>query len=226
MTLTLFKTYVKRDFKRTDKDTEILDAYNDMIIWVAANMPHGNYKYQSYIALVAAQEDYPLPSNLMHLMHPVKFLEGTATGDHGYPLEHLTKEEYDIRYPNPNRTSPTDTGTPGVYAVFSRSILLGPLPSTAVVTRGGLLEINWAKRPTAQSADADTHDLGSEWDQVLKFGTLERAYAGMGMLDEANYWASQYRDATGAPLGLARQLFDLEKNRESRAIGQVENNSL
>ena len=42
MELSDFKTYVKYDFKRTDKDTELVQAYNDMIIWVAMqrNSPH------------------------------------------------------------------------------------------------------------------------------------------------------------------------------------------
>lgn len=223
MTLTLFKTYVKRDFKRTDKDTELVAAYNDMIIWVAAQMPHGNYKYQSYIGTVNGQEDYPLPSNLLHLIHPAKFLEGSGTNDSGYPMEYVSKEEYDLHYPNPNRTSPTDKGKPVMYTVYSRSLLLGPLPDSSSY----LIEINWSKRPTDQSADADVHDLGSEWDQVLKFGTLERLYAGMGMLDEANYWASQYRDADSRPVGLCRQLLAVEKDREQRhAVGIIKPNNL
>ena len=226
MQLSLFKTYVKRDFKRTDKDTEIVQAYNDMIVWLAVKMPHGNYKFQSYISLVNAQEDYPLPSTLIHLIHPVKFLDGSATNDHGFPLEHKTKEEYDVLFPNPNRTSPTDKGTPSIYCVFSRSVLVGPLPDAAVVSRGGLLEINWGKFPTALSADADLPSLGTEWDEVLKYGTLERVYAGMGMMDEANYWAGRYRDADGNPVDMCRALFDAEKDRESKAIGQVQNNCL
>lgn len=226
MQLSSFKTYVKRDFKRTDKDTEIVDAYNATIIWIAAMMPHGGYKFQSYIALVNAQEDYPLPSTLMHLMHPVKFLEGSTANDHGWPLTKVSKEEYDAQYPNPNRTSPTDKSTPSIYTVYSRSILVGPLPDAAVVSRGGLLEISWGKRPTTLSADADTPDLGSEWDEVLKQGVLERVYAGMGMIDEANYWASQYRDAEGNAIGLCKRLFDAEKDREQTAVGQVRPNTL
>lgn len=226
MTLSNFLTYVKRDFKRTDKNTEITQAYNDMIYWVAALMPHGNYKFQSYIAVVAGQEDYPLPTNLMHLIHPVKFLEGSSSNDAGFPLVRKTKEEYDVLYPNPNRTSPTDKGTPGVYAVFSRSILIGPLPDAAVVTRGGLLEINWGKLPTTLSADSDTASLGSEWDEVLKQGTLERVYAGMGMLQESTYWASMHRDADGNPVGLCKRLFNAERDRETRAVGQVKFNDL
>lgn len=222
MQLSNFKTYVKRDFKRTDKDTEIVQAYNDMIIWVASIIPHGNYKFQSYVALVNGQEDYPLPSNLMHLIHPIKFLEGSGTNDSGYPLDHITKEEYDLLFPNPNRTSPTDKGKPTVYAMFSRSILLGPIPDSA----NYLLEIDWSKRPTALSADSDTSSLGSEWDEVFKWGTLERVYAGMSMFEEANYWAGLYRDAEHNPVGLCKRLVDAERDREIPVIGQVKVNSL
>ena len=222
MQLSSFKTYIKRDFKRTDKDTEIVQALNDMIIWVAQQMPHGNYKFQSYISTVNGQEDYPLPTNLIHLMHPVKYLEGGAANDWGWPLEHISKEEYDIRYPNPNRTSPTDIGKPTVYAVYSRSILLGPLPDNS----SDQLEINWSKRATALSATTDTPDLGSEWDEVLKWGTLERVYAGMGMIQESQYWASLYRDAAWEPIGYCRKLFDTERDRESLAVGQVKFNNL
>ena len=189
-------------------------------------MPHGNYKFQSYVALVAAQEDYPLPTNLIQLIHPVKFLEGSATNDYGFPLTQVSKEEYDEKYPNPNRTSPTDKGTPSIYTVYSRSILVGPLPDTAVVTRGGLLEINWGKRPTALAADADLSELGSEWDEVLKWGTLERLYAGMSMMEEANYWGSRYRDAADDPIGFCKRLLDAERDREHKAVGQIQNNDL
>lgn len=220
MILSSFKTYVKRDLKRTDKDTEIVRAYNDMITWVAQVIPHGGYKYQSYISTVVRQEDYPLPTNLIHLIHPVKLLEGSGTNDYGYPLERITKEEYDIQYPNPNRTTPTDIGKPSVYTIFSRSILVGPLPDSASY----LLEINWAKRATELSGDSDTPNLGSEWDEVLKQGTLERVYAGMGMFEEANYWASLYRDKFGNPVGLCRRLIDSEKDIEMKTIGQVKFN--
>lgn len=222
MQLSDFLTYLKRDFKRTDKDTEITDAYNDMVMWIAMNMPVGDYKFQSYIASQAGIEDYPLPSNLIHLIKPVRLLLGTGSSDSGYQLEDLTKEEYDARFPNPNRTNPSNLGRPSACTVFSRSILAGPIPDVSTY----LFEINWAKRPTTQSADSDTLSLGTEWDQVLKWGSLDRLYAGIGMLEESNYWASKYRDAEGMPAGMAKLLFDAEKDREHRAIGSVQNNDL
>lgn len=222
MQLSDFETYIKRDFKRTDKDTEIIRALNDMIVWVSQQMPVGNYKYQSYVHTVDGQEDYALPSNLIHLIHPIRLLEGTGSNDWGYPMTRLTKEEYDILYPNPNRTSPTDKSKPINYVVYSRSILLGPIPDSA----NYLIEINWSKRPTTLAADADTPDLGSEWDEVLKWGTLERVYAGMGMKDEAQYWASLYRDAEWNPIGYCKKLFDAERDREIPAVGKIQFNQL
>jgi hypothetical protein len=222
--LSTLKTYIKRDFKRTDKDTEIVQAINDAIIWISTKMPHGNYKYQSWINTVDEREDYALPTNLIHLIHPVKFLEGSATNDSGYPLEKVTKEEYDLRYPNPNRTSPTDTGKPYCYTIFSRSILVGPIPDSA----NYILEISWSKRAVSLSDDADTPDLGAEWGEVIKQAAIERLYAGMGMIEEAQYWASLYRtlDRDQDPVGLAMSLFDAERDREIPAIDGVETNTL
>lgn len=221
MQLSSFKTYVKRDFKRTDKDTEIVQAYNDMIIWVAQHLPQGNYKFQSYISTLVRQEDYPLPTTLIHLLHPIRLLEGSGTNDSGYPLEHITKQKYDIREPNPNRTTPS-TGKPTAYTIFSRQILLTPIPDVSTY----LLEINWSKRATTLSADSDTSDLGSEWDEVFKWGTLERVYAGIGLIEEANYWGGLYRDQLSNPVGHCKRLMDAERDKELSAIGQVKFNKL
>ena len=219
--LSTLRTYVKRDFKRTDKDTEITQAINDMIMWVASLMPHGNYKYQSWIYTISGREDYSIPSTLIHLIHPIKYIYGASGSNSGYPMDHLTKQEYDVVQPNPNGGYAA-TGAPSYYTVFSRSILVGPLPNTS----SDILEINWAKKPVALSADADLPDLGSEWDEVIKQGAQEKLYAGIGMIEEANYWGGLYRDAEGSPVGLCKNLIDAEKDRESRAIGIMVNNDL
>lgn len=223
MELQDFLTYTKLDLKREDKDTEITQAYNDMIVWVAVQIPHGNYKFQSYVNTVVGVEDYALPPNIIHLLHPVRLLLGAGTTDSGFSLEHLTKEEYDIIEPNPNRSSPS-TGRPGSYAVFSRSILLTPVPDRATY----VLEINWTKRPTTLSADDDRPDLGSEWDEVLKWGTLERVYAGLGQWDESTLWGNKYHaiapNGDDMSVGMCKKLFDNERDSEDRHIGQVESN--
>lgn len=224
MNLTNFKTYVKYDLKRTDKDTEIVQALNDMILFVAAKLPMGAYKYQSYIALVAGQEDYPLPSTLMHVLHPVKYLEGSATSDSGWPLERISKQEYDERFINPNRTSPDDTGEAGFYCIFGGCILIGPIPESGT---NDLLEMDWTTRPTDLSADADTPALGDEWREVLKCGVLARVNAGIELFQEAAYWESQYLNpVTKEPIGMFKSLLDAEREREEMPISHIRANEL
>ena len=219
MQLSDFKTYVKQDWKRTDKDTELVQAYNDMINWVAMMMPHSGYKFQSYINLVSGTEEYPIPSTLTYLIHPIKFIIGTGASDSGYKLKMLTKEEYDRHEPNPNRSSP-HTGRPWAYTVFGRCILITPPADSS----DSLLEIDWTKKTTDQSADSDTPSLGEEWDEVLKQGTLERLYSGIGMTDEARFWGEKYHvvdRSNDIPVGLAAKLFDAEKDLEGEQIGYV-----
>ncbi len=225
MQLSAFKTYVKLDLKRTDKDTEIVQSYNDMINWVSLQMPHSGYKFQSWINTIVGTEDYGIPAQAIHVIHPLKLIIGSGPSDSGYPMTHISKEEYDRIEPNPNRSSP-QTGRPTKYTIFDRCILVTPLPDVATY----LIELNWGKRHTTLSADADLHELGSEWDEVFKQGTLERVYAGMGMYEESNYWGSKYHAITSegddVPVGMCRKLFDIEKNREGRNIGFVQYNDV
>lgn len=219
--LSTLQTYIRRDFKRTDKDTEITQAINDSILWISSLIPYGNYKFQSWIYTAIDREDYGLPSNLIHLIHPIKWIEGAGSSDPGYPMLHITKEQYDVREANPNRTNPSG-GRPTAYCIFSRCILVTPIPDRADY----VLEIMWSRRPISLSASGDLPDLGSEWDEVIKHAALEKLYAGMGMLQEANYWASLFRDAEWNPVGLCRKLIDAEKDREMPNIGQVQFNEL
>lgn len=218
-----FKTYVKLDFKRTDKDTELAQAYNDMVFWLATLMPIGNYKYQSYISTIAGQEDYPVDQvgAMIHLIKPLRLLDGSASSDSGTILIDITKAEYDILEPNPNRTNPS-TGRPQKACIYSRQILLWPIPDKSTY----LIEKNWSIRPTIQSADADVTLLGVEWDEVLKWGTMERLFAGMEMYDESAFWGSKYHDSYGNPIGICKTLLDIEKDREGKWIGQIKNNNL
>ena len=225
MQLSSFKTYVKYDFKRTDKDTELVQAYNDMIKWVSSQMPMGDYKFQSYVLTNAGVEDYELPCQMVHIIHPIKLIIGSGSSDTGYPMEHLSKLDYDKLEPNPNRNAP-HVGRPVAYTIFSKSILVTPVPDVATY----IIEIAWATRPTELSADAATPELGEEWDEVLKWGTLERLYAGMGLFDEAQYWGSKYHIMTPSgddiPAGLCKKLLQAETNRETINISQVAFNDL
>jgi hypothetical protein len=221
MTVQDFKAYVKKDFMRTDKDAQILDAYNAAIRAVSIQMPNCEYKYQSYIPTVIGQEDYSLPSSIIHLLHPVRILDGSASGDSGYPMDKLTKAEYDRLEPNPNRANPT-TGKPYTYTVYGRQILLTRIPDSAAY----LLEINWTKSPSDMTAESEYPLLPSTYDEVLKWMVLSRLNAGIELFDESQFWRNQYEDQMGEPVGIYRKLLDLEQSREGSAVTRVRVNSL
>lgn len=185
-----FLAYVKRYFKRTDKDDEIYEAQNETVRDILKRDTIQEYAFQSWVPTVDAQEDYPLPADLLHLHHPVRLLEGSGTNDDGWPLDHITKEEYDLREPNPNRTSPA-TSTPRAYAVWSNSILLTPIPDS----NGGsnyLIEINWGNIPTDLSNDADVMQFSTAWEEIVKWGCLYRLYASVKLYQDAQYWEEKY----------------------------------
>ncbi len=222
MQLSSFITYVLYDLKRTDKNTELTQAYNDSIIAVAVKMPHGAYKYTSYVPTVDGQPDYPLPATIIHLIHPIRLTEGNAASDSGWQLEHITKEEYDLLEPNPFRTSPDSKSDPVKYTIHSGVILPWPIPDDAT----HLFEIDWTKVPTDQSGASDTPALPDYWREVLKWMTLSRVFQGMGLFQEAQYWKSLYEDGEGNPVGLYRDFLNIEKEKEGNEIGQVKPNLL
>jgi hypothetical protein len=225
MQLSTFLTYVKNDFKRTDKDTELTQFYNDSILAVAIKMPHNGYKYRSFAPLVAEQYGYTLPTGVVHFLHPVRYLEGSGSSDRGWQLNHITKREYDERYINIDRTDPS-TSQPVDYTIFAGCIMIGPMISDTEVANGALLEIDWTKQPTDLVADSDIPDLEDTWREVLKLMTLARAYESIGMTEEGRYWRSRYEDERGDPIGIYKDLLSLERDKEGNPIGIVKNNPL
>jgi len=216
-TRTQFLAYVRYDFKRDDKDTEIIQAYNDTLRHVTGMAPFQGLKFQSWIPTVAGQEDYPLPSDRCHVLHPVRIIESAASTV-GYPLNQMSKANWSERYPNPNATgSNISRRMPVDYCIFSASILVGPLPDLATY----IIEIDWAKLAADQDEATDVHELNEEWDEVLKFGVLARMYESIGLTSEADRYWSLYRDDTlGYP-----HLADKETDQED-PMGTVRNNSL
>jgi len=212
-----FRTYVLYDFKRTDKDTELYQAYNDTIKHIANLHPNEGLKYQSWIPTVAGQEDYTLPATKCHVIHPIRFIE-SSTSSAGYPLIKTAKEEFSEMFPNPNATgTAVARGKPTHYCIYSNSILIGKLPDVATY----ILEMDWSKLPTSQDAASDLQELGTEWEEVLKWGTLARLYESVGLTGEADrYWAL-YRDAElGYPA-----LIQKEKD-QTEVMGKVRVNNL
>lgn len=229
MILSDFKTYVKQTFKRTDKDTEITQATGDTLKDIAARHSFEVLKMQSYVNTQIGIEDYPLPSNLLHLHHPIRLLYGTTTSDDGKPLEQLTKAEYDLYESNPNRTSPP-TGEPWGYTVWANGLLLTNVPDKTTY----LIEINWGKDITVPSASGDTvGPFLARWDETIKWGVLSRLYEAMEFFDLADKFASWYEVgkpiiAGGSTVGFIGGITNMIEvdQQKSRSFGHVAVNQL
>lgn len=193
-----FITYVQRELKRPDKVQEVLDALTDTIRDVTNRHSFNVLRRQAYVPVVAGQEDYPLPTDLLHWHKPVRILEGSVSTADGYILDELSKEEYDYWEPNPNRTNPA-TGRPWGFCFYANELLLTDIPDQTAQDNGWLIEINYGKQPTIPSEDThDAHPFGSTWDETIKWGILCRIFAGIGLDSEANKWGGYFE--AGKPI--------------------------
>lgn len=212
-TFSQFLTYVKQDFKRDDKDTEIAQAYNDTIRHISGLREREGLVYTSYIYTVEGQEDYPLPivnntAQIVHISHPVRIIEST-TLENGYNLNKRSREEWATMYINPNNADVTkiSKSMPTDYCVFSNAIHLGPVPDKDTY----VIEIDWAKLSTIQENPPDLQQLGEAWQEVLKWGTLFRLYTALGLDSEATKYATLYANEEFGYPYLTRQEDDRTK---------------
>lgn len=212
-----FLTYVKYDFKRDDKDTEIIQAYNDTLRHLTNLRPFEGLKFMSYILTIVRQPDYPLPSNKCHIIHPVRCIKSISS-TRGYAMNKRSREEFMEMYPNLKATgTEIHIAQPTDYNIYSNQLWVGPLPDLATY----LLEMDWAKKSTEQAASADIQELGEEWEEIIKWGTLARLFEGLGLSTEADrFWGLYRDDEFGYPL-LVRKDEDQTEKMEA-----VENNDL
>lgn len=222
-TYTQFMTYIKNDFKRDDKDTEIAQAYNDTIRHLSGMRALEGLVFTSYIYTVIGQEDYPLPSAgntalRIHVIHPIRIIEST-TLENGYPLNKLDRGDWARQYINPNNFDITKItkGMPTDYCIFSNAIHIGPVPDKNTY----IIEIDWAKLSSTQEFPSDLQELGEAWEEVIKWGTLFRLYTAIGLDSEASKYAVLYKDDEFGYPYLTRQ----EGDRTNK-MGVVENRNL
>lgn len=204
-----FRSYVIQTFKRTDKTDEINQAIDDTLRDIASRHAFQELTEMSYVSTVDGQPDYPLPSDLNQLFHPVKITDGNATSDDGTPLTFISKEEYDNLEPNPFRTSP-DTGTPFAYCIWRKQILLTDIPDDQAY----LLVINWAKEITVPAGDSsEVGPWGDKYNETIKWGVLMRLYEIVEMFDEKERFSGYYE------FGISKMINN--DNDISKGIGKV-----
>ena len=179
---------VLRTFIRTDKTTLlnecINDAYKEMLAIIQPRKLHD----QVYKDTVAGREEYPVPTTLLRIKHPIRLIDPDTDSSsvNSYPLHFITKDEYDYWEPNPNAGT-VSTGRPWAYTIFKNSILLTDIPDKAY-----RLEMNIGGDVTSLDSDSDESILSETWDETHAAGALTRAYHRLKQYDAAKSWGGIY----------------------------------
>lgn len=121
-------TYVLQVLKRTDKETEVFASTKDIIDDMRRRILFPDDETQTtFTDTISVLGDYrlDLESDFGMLISDILFQESAA--DDGYPLDKISKAEFDRRY-LPFGTSESGRGRPEAYCIFGGQALIGPVP--------------------------------------------------------------------------------------------------
>jgi len=181
-----FLAYIKRTFKRTDKDTELYESITDCVMDMRLRFYPEDYKTRSSAltgCTTVGQYALTLPTDFGHLIGEVTIID--ATNQQKYPpLKKLSIETYDRLYPD--RTldiGERDTGVPQHFCLYGGEIFVGPCIDQTYYE----FYINYTQEsaPTV-AAGTDPVPFTANYREVVKAGTLMRIYRDLEMYNEAD----------------------------------------
>lgn len=190
MTGPQFLAYCKLDFKRSDKDTELYSAMTDAVRDMKQAFEFDSIKVEkNTTATISVLGNYTIAneSDLGLYIGDVVLRDGTNS----YVLKKLSKEDFDVRFPNPQASSVL-RGRPRYWCSFGGNILIGPVPDRTnyqyhisyTVDDGSSIDGNTASVPFTPT-----------YRECLKYGTLARAYKGVENDQEAQEQEALYEAA-------------------------------
>lgn len=119
----------------------------------------------------------------------------------------------DVNFIRQSYPTPASTGTPAYYAQFDvNTLILGPTPDVSYA-----VELHYYYYPTS-IVTAETSWLGSNFEEVLLYGSLREAYLFMkGEQDIIQNYEQKYQEG----MALLKQLGDGKNRRDAYRNGQV-----
>jgi hypothetical protein len=188
-----FLAYVKRVFKRTDKDTEIYEATTDVISDIRLQLKTEDSKEEAYIAGISTLGNYriALPSDFGHIIGNITIVDES----NGYTsvLNKISKNTYDEKYSDRlNATlSQVDYALPTEFCVYAEQIYIGPVPDKITYK----YYINYTTEYTTEvTALTDPLPFADKYRSTLRSGVLAELYSGLEFFDEASYWKGLYNE--------------------------------
>lgn len=193
----VFLTYVKRKFKREDKDTEIYQATTDTIADMRLQFKSEDYKEETYSSGISTIGEYKLglPSDYGHIIGNISIIDTDA--DEKYPtLRKISKEKYDEKYNQRLLTDADsmDTATPTEFCIYAKQIYVGPVPDKTTYR----YQFNYTTEDyTEIAADTDPVPFASMYRNVLRSGVLAEIHDGLENFEESAYWRAMYLQGLG-----------------------------
>jgi hypothetical protein len=168
-----FLTYVKRIFKRTDKDTELYEHITDAIAELRRIYSFDEDKVEMTTTdTISVDGDFKLSVESDHGL----FLGDVVVvdDDASQVLLKVSKESYDRLYPNPSATNVT-TGKPRHYAIFSGEIYLGPVPDDT----GYTYRLSYSISGSTITSATVSVPFTKHYREALRAGVLAKAFDGV-----------------------------------------------
>lgn len=214
MTGSDFLTYVKRQFKRTDKDTELYECITDTIVDMRLRMVSDDYSIVSTTlsadpSLAIGTYMLTLPTDFGHLAVDNVQIRDTASDDTYRPLKKISKAEYDEKYAENYSTSTGDriTGVPVHFAYYGKKLYIGPALDHANYE----FKINYTTNGVTDiTAGTTTVPFTDQYRKVVRDGTLMNIYAVMENFEESAVWEKKYEE------GLAKIINNDNYNKADR----------
>lgn len=168
-----FLAYVLRIFKRTDKDTELYDAITDAVTELRRiySFDESEVEITSTDTIsVLGDFKFSLESDNGLLIGDIEVIDG----DDSRPVIKISKEKYDLLYPNSASATAT-RDKPKHFAVFAGVVYLGPVPDSISYT----YRLNYSKRGTTISAASVSVPFTQDYREPLRYGVLAKAFDGL-----------------------------------------------
>lgn len=191
MTGEQFRDYLVRTFKRTDKDTEIYEAITDTVRDMRKRYPWGEMEQEAASSdTITVLGDYQIDveSDFGLRVGSVVVQDGYTNS---WPLDKISKQEFDEIYPNPTATD-VAKAPPIHYCVFGGQFLLGPVPDTI----NYVYHVSYTKEDLVSVTESTTSvPFAGRQRETLKQGTLSRLYSMLDEYDRAAFWGQLYESA-------------------------------
>lgn len=151
------------------------------------------------IDLVSDQLSYSIASLTPEVAHILRvyYYDANSGSDETVPLDFLALDEFDKRFPRPDRIT---TNKPAVWTRRANAIEVIPIPSATYSDDSGdkVLRVDYTSYAPDLSDGADTSELSAmeNADEGLMYYATAKAWETIGVDDKFNLWMAKFTRPT------------------------------